>query len=84
MGSINEKAADGRPVLCFLHYPPLYTGYECPDILNLLERYPVRRCCYGHLHGYAIQRRIEGIRNGVEFSLISADYLAFTPVKLCD
>ena len=78
------KAADGRPILCFLHYPPLYVGYECPDILNLLERYRVKRCCYGHLHGYAIRRRVEGLRNGTDFSLISADYLGFAPVKICD
>lgn len=78
------KAAGERPILCFLHYPPLYVGYECPDILNLLERYRVGQCCYGHLHGYAIRRRIEGDRNGTAFSLISADYLGFTPVRLCD
>ncbi|MBR4546358.1 MAG: metallophosphoesterase [Oscillibacter sp.] len=78
------KAAGEHPILCFLHYPPLYTGYECPDILQLLERYHVRECCYGHLHGYAIRRRIEGTRNGTAFSLISADYLGFAPVKLRD
>ena len=78
------KAANGRPILCFLHYPPLYVGYECPDILNLLERYRVKRCCYGHLHGYAIRRRVEGPSNGTDFSLISADYLGFAPVKICD
>lgn len=78
------KAAGEHPILCFLHYPPLYTGYECADILQLLERYRVRECCYGHLHGYAIRRRIEGTRNGTEFSLISADYLGFAPVKLRD
>ena len=59
-------------------------GYEYPDILNLLERYRVAKCCYGHLHGYAIRRRVEGVRDGVDFALISADYLGFTPVKLCD
>ena len=78
------KAAGDCPILCFLHYPPLYMGYECPDILNLLKRYRVRTCCYGHLHGHAIRRRIEGERNGTQFSLISADYLGFAPVKLCD
>ena len=28
------KAAEGRPIFCFLHYPPLYQGYECPEILR--------------------------------------------------
>ena len=35
------KAAEGRPILCFLHYPPLYQGYECPEILRTLAAYPV-------------------------------------------
>ena len=26
------KAAGERPKLCFLHYPPLYQGYRCPEI----------------------------------------------------
>ena len=78
------RAAGERPILCFLHYPPLYQGYECPEILELLARYRVRRCFYGHLHGAVIRRRREGERDGTEFTLISADHLQFTPVKVCD
>ena len=78
------QAAGDREKLCFLHYPPLYQGYECPEILRLLSAYPVERCCYGHLHGYAIKRRLEGGWNGTDFSLISADYLGFVPKKICE
>jgi len=78
------RAAEGRPILCFLHYPPLYQGYECPEILDTLEKYEVPLCCYGHLHGYAIRRRLEGKRGETDFSLISADYLGFVPKKICD
>ncbi len=78
------KAAEGRPILCFLHYPPLYQGYRCPEILDVLKKYHVDLCCYGHLHGPAIRRRIEGTEDGTEFSLISADYLGFCPKKICD
>ena len=78
------QAAGERPILCFLHYPPLYQGYQCPEILAVLEKYRVRQCCYGHLHGPAIRRRIEGERGGTSFSLISADYLGFVPKKICD
>ncbi len=78
------KAAGDRQVCCFLHYPPLYQGYECPEILLLLEKYHVKQCCYGHLHGPAIRRRLEGIRGETAFSLISADYLGFVPKKICD
>ena len=78
------QAAGDRPILCFLHYPPMYQGYECPEILSVLEKYDVRMCCYGHLHGPTIRRRMEGPRNGTEYSLISADYLGFVPKKICD
>lgn len=77
-------AAEGRPVLCFLHYPPLYQGYQCPEILSVLERYRVQACFFGHLHGPAVRRRWEGERNGTVFSLISADHLGFVPKKICD
>ena len=33
------KAAGERPILCFLHYPPLYQGYRCPELLELIDRY---------------------------------------------
>ena len=78
------QAAGDHPILCFLHYPPLYQGYECPEILALLDQYQVRQCCYGHLHGPVIRRRIEGERKKTEYSLISGDYLGFIPKKICD
>lgn len=78
------QAAGDKPILCFLHYPPLYQGYECPEILEMLKKYQVRQCCYGHLHGPTIRRRLEGNRGQIEFSLISADYLEFIPKKICE
>ena len=78
------KAAGGRQILCFLHYPPLYQGYACPEILELLERYPVKACYYGHLHGPSHKRAIEGMHAGVDFSLIAADYLRFQLKKICE
>ena len=77
------RAAGDREILCFLHYPPLYQGYACEEMLSLLEAYHVPRCYYGHLHGYAIGKRTEGIIQGTEFSLISADFLRFVPKKIC-
>lgn len=77
-------AAGEREKLCFLHYPPLYRGYRCEEILALLRRYGVKRCCYGHLHGPAHALRIEGNCGGTEFSLVSADFLQFIPRKIED
>lgn len=78
------KAAGEREKLCFLHYPPLYTGYTCQPILDLLEQYRVKVCCYGHLHGGSHRLAIQGMRGTVEYHMISADYLNFLPEKIMD
>lgn len=73
------KAAGEKPKMVFLHYPPRYKGYECREILDLLTKYEVRRCFYGHLHGGSHKLAMEGQWDGVEFRLVAADYLNFKP-----
>ena len=79
-----RRAAGDREKLCFLHYPPRYRGYECPEILALLKQYGVRTCCYGHLHGDSHKLAVTGWQDGTEFRLVAADYVNFTPVRLLD
>lgn len=76
------KAAGEKQKLVFLHYPPKYKGYECREILELLEKYEVRRCFYGHLHGGSHRLALEGLWDGVEYRLVAADYLNFKPYKV--
>lgn len=76
------KAAGEAQKLVFLHYPPRYKGYECTEILELLEKYGVRRCFYGHLHGASRKLAQEGLWNGIEYSLLSADQLDFQPKRI--
>lgn len=78
------KAAGEREKLCFLHYPPVCQGYRCREITGLLERYGVRLCCYGHLHGAGRRLAVAGPVDGVEYRLVSADELNFRPKKLLD
>lgn len=73
------KAAGDREKMVFLHYPPRYKGYTCREILDLLESYGVRRCFYGHLHGASHKLAMEGTWDGIEYRLLSADYLDFQP-----
>lgn len=76
------KAAGEMPKLCFLHYPPRYRGYTCPEILELLKRYGVAACYYGHLHSDSHKLAVEGDIDGTHFQLVAADYIGFTPVKV--
>ena len=78
------KAAGEREKLVFLHYPPVYLHYQCPEILALLKEHRVRLCCYGHIHGRGCAAAFKGWRDGTEFQLVSADWLDFKPMKLLD
>ena len=73
------QSAGELPKMVFLHYPPRYKGYECPEILELLPKYEVRNCFYGHLHGASHGLAMEGTWDGVNFRLLSADRLNFKP-----
>ena len=76
------KSAGDLNKMVFLHYPPRYKGYECPEILELLDRYQVRSCYYGHLHGASHALAIEGLWDAVEYRLVSADKLGFSPMQV--
>ena len=78
------KAAGEREKFCFLHYPPLYQGYRCQEILDLLERYQVSRCYYGHLRGGSHRLAFSGRLGTVEYHLVAADYIGFQPKKILD
>ncbi|MFI3252797.1 MAG: metallophosphoesterase [Eubacteriales bacterium] len=76
------KSAGEKEKFCFIHYPPLANGYCCQEILELLKKYDVKRCYYGHLHGKQHKIAVESFVDGIEFHLISADYLNCVPKKV--
>lgn len=76
------KAAGDREKICFLHYPPRYGTYVCHPLLDILNRYHVKTCCYGHLHGPAYRLAVTGLCAGIEYYLVSADHVGFKPVKI--
>lgn len=76
------KSAGNLPKIVFLHYPPRYKGYTCDEILELLNRYEVRQCFYGHLHGASHGLAMEGQWDGIDYKLVAADKLNFAPHRI--
>jgi predicted phosphohydrolase len=76
------KAAGDREKYVFMHYPPKYLGYECPELLKLLRDYRARMCVYGHIHSKGCASAFNGELDGTVFRLVSADYVDFVPVKI--
>ena len=75
-------AARDREKLVFLHYPPLYLQYQCPEIMDTLSAYGVEECYYGHIHGKGAHAAFIGERDGVKYRLVSGDFLDFFPYKV--
>lgn len=69
-------------IYCFLHYPPIYSNFRCGEILDLMKKYGVSRCIYGHLHSDSLRWAVTGPHEGIEFTLVSGDYVDFKPVLL--
>lgn len=69
-------------IICFLHYPPLYANFRCGPMIELMQKYGVSRCIYGHLHSESLRWAVEGTRDGIEWRLVSGDHVDFTPVFL--
>ena len=78
------RAAGDHEKLCFLHYPPRFGAYRCQEIQDLLVRYGVTACYYGHLHGASHKAAFQGFWDGVKYQMLSADYLDFKPVKIME
>ena len=76
------RSAGDLPKMVFLHYPPKYKGYTCTPILELLAKYNVRKCYYGHLHGASHSLAMEGMWDGIEYKLLSADKINFKPARI--
>lgn len=69
------------PILVFLHFPPVYADCVCDKILDVLKKYEIKDCFYGHIHNnYSIPREFE--YDGISFTMVAADYLNFSPMPI--
>lgn len=83
-----EKYGKDKELICVMHYPPISNSLMKNEytynskFLDIMKKNNIKRCFYGHLHGASHKEAIEGIIEGIEFKLISADYLDFKLKKI--
>ncbi|MEG2144637.1 MAG: metallophosphoesterase [Oscillospiraceae bacterium] len=63
--------------IVFLHYPPVYGNRESGKMVEIMQEFHISRCFYGHVHGKAHEKAINGGYKGLELALVSADFLKF-------
>lgn len=76
--SLRQGEHSSKEILVFLHFPPIWNGFECHEILDLLKSYGIKRCYHGHIHGVY---HVPAVRQIGDLSLhmISSDFLDFCP-----
>ncbi len=83
-----EKYEEQKEIICIMHYPPVLATYMKneytynSEFLDVMKKYNVKRCYYGHLHGASHKDAIEGNVEGINLKLISGDYLKFKLEKI--
>ena len=75
------SAGDGEKI-AVMHYPPVYNGIVADAFINVLKKYRVNRCFYGHLHSGSIKNADTGAIFDINFTLVSADAIDFLPISI--
>jgi len=82
MALAKAKNAGHTKLIALLHYPPVNELHQTSGFTELLERYEVKHCIYGHLHGISAQNVFAGSHNGIHYHLVACDYLGFAPKRI--
>ncbi len=79
------KAGGFRKYIMFLHYPPTNIMERESGFTEMAEEYGAEQVIYAHSHGdLRYHDSIEGEMNGVQYHLVSGDYLQWVPKKILD
>ena len=79
----DAKRHEPDMIIAMLHYPPCNDKFQPSEFTKMLSSYGVKTCIYGHLHGKdAFKNGFQGILNGVEYKLVSLDYIEANPIKI--
>ena len=73
-----KEISPEKEMVAFLHFPPFWNGKASDTLIEVLKKYDIKKVFYGHIHGnYTVSPTFT--HDGIEMSIVSADYLKFTP-----
>lgn len=84
--SFEAAKADGyEKYVMFLHYPPTSIYERESRFTQIAKEYGAEKVVYSHCHGEArYGDSIRGVKNGIEYKLVSSDYLRFRPERILE
>lgn len=80
-----KSVPDGfQHTIVLTHFMPTNERHEKNEMIELFHQYNVSAVVYGHLHGGAARLRLPDIAWGINFHLVSADFINFSPSLVLD
>ncbi len=77
-----KKYGEEKEIIVCMHYPPVVKNSENKEFIEIMKKYNIKRCLYGHLHATAIKDALEGNIDGINCKLVSADAINFELIKV--
>lgn len=77
-----KSVKDCKEIYVFTHYPPISVQRTENEFIRMMKQHGVTKCFYGHLHSASHKNAVNGIEDGIEYRLISGDYLQFDPFRI--
>lgn len=74
-----KSVKDCKEIYVFTHYPPISVQRTENEFIRMMKQHGVTKCFYGHLHSASHRNAVNGVEDGIEYRLISGDYLQFDP-----
>jgi uncharacterized protein len=82
--SLESISPKTKTIITMLHYPPTDFSFKETRTTFLMQKYGVSICVFGHLHSL----KTDGIpefpvrKRGIDFFLVSGDFVNFKPVRI--
>lgn len=77
------KKAGFRKYIMFLHYPPTSIREQESGFTKMAKEYGAEQVIYSHCHGKErFDDSFKGYVDGIQYKLVSGDYLKFKPEKI--
>ena len=77
-----KKYGKEKEIIVCMHYPPVVKNSENKEFIEIMKKYNIKQCLYGHLHATAIKDALEGNIDGINCKLVSADAINFELIKV--
>lgn len=82
--SLSAMKKDAPVKIAMFHYPPISSDLQDSEISKILQKEHISHCIFGHLHSLKKDAKLFGKKEGVDYQLVSCDFLEFRLIKLLE